>query len=100
LRAPELEIKNCISIFISADFLKIDRLLGEAANFINENINEIVSLPIDMSCLNDRLVKILASKIKITDLDRLIDKKDKLMSKLYMRKLDHLLQATESRYLL
>ena len=53
-----------------------------------------------MACLNDRLVKILASKIKITDLDKLVDKKDKLMSKLYMRKLDHLLQATESRYLL
>lgn len=90
-RPPELEIKNCISIFISADFLKIDRLIGEAANFINENINEIISLPIDMACLNDKLVKILASKIRIVDLDRLVDKKDKLMSKLYMRKLDQLL---------
>jgi len=53
-----------------------------------------------MACLNDKLVKILASKIRIIDLDRLVDKKDKLMSKLYMRKLDNLLQATESRYML
>ena len=27
IKAPELEPKSCVSIFISADFLKIERLL-------------------------------------------------------------------------
>lgn len=100
IRPPELDVKNCISIFISADFLKIQRLLDETSNFICYNISEIVCLPIDMSCISDRLIRILASKIRLEDLDRMIDKKDKLLSKLYMRKLDFLLQSTESKYLL
>lgn len=53
-----------------------------------------------MSCINDWLIRILAIKIRLEDLDRMIDKKDKLLSKLFMRKLDFLLQSTESKYML
>ena len=91
MKAPELEIRNCVSILISADFLKIAKLIEEAAVYICQNINEIVALPIDMNCINDWLVRILANKMRIEDLDNMIDKKDKLMPKLYMRKLDQLL---------
>ncbi len=31
IKPPELELKTCVSIFISADFLKIERLLKESA---------------------------------------------------------------------
>lgn len=95
-----MEIKNCVSILISADFLKISKLIEDAAQFICNNINEIVALPIDMKCINEKLVRVIANKIRLEDLDRLIDKKDKLMSKLYMRKLDNLLIATESKFML
>ena len=87
-KAPDLDIKSCISILISADFLKIARLVDETAEFISKNISSIVALPIDMSCINDKLLRIISSKILPEDLDVIIDKKDKLMSKLFMRKLD------------
>lgn len=100
IKPPELEIKNCVSIFISADFLKIQRLIDEAAAFICGHLSDIVSLPIDLNCINERLVQILASKVRLDELDGIIDKKDKLMSRLYMRKLDYMLSSTESKCML
>jgi len=45
-------------------------------------------LPIDMSCMNQLLVKQLASLTDIHVLESLNDRKDKLRSKLYMKKLE------------
>jgi hypothetical protein len=56
------------------------------------NIHEIISLPIDMNCLNSALVKRLAELINIHDLNVLKDKKDKLTSKIYMKKLEILFE--------
>ena len=44
--------------------------------------------PIDMSCINAALVKRLANLADIKTLESLNDKKDKLKSKLYMKKLE------------
>ena len=46
------------------------------------------------------MVKIIASKITIPQLEASWDKKDKLQSRLYMKKADELLSTTESKYLL
>lgn len=100
MKPADLEVKNCVSIFISADFLKIQKLIDETALYICAHISDVVSLPIDMGCINERLVRVIAQKITIEELDTMIDKKDKLMSKLYMRKLDQLLSSTESKYML
>jgi hypothetical protein len=56
--------------------------------FVGSRINDIVRLPIDMSCLSSNLVKRIAAKVKIEELDNLKDRKDKLTSKLYMKKLE------------
>jgi hypothetical protein len=85
---PKLEVKNAISILISSDFLQMAYLVEESVRFVAINIHEIIGLPIDMNCLNSNLVKKLAENISIEDLNTLKDKKDKLMSKLYMKKLE------------
>jgi hypothetical protein len=89
---PKLEIKNAISILISSDFLQMAHLVEESSNFVAANIHEIISLPIDMNCLNSALVKRLAELINIHDLNVLKDKKDKLTSKIYMKKLEILFE--------
>lgn len=45
-----------------------------------------------MNCMNSSLVKRLAGKVEIEELDKLQDKKDKLKSKLFMKKLEILFQ--------
>ena len=63
-------------------------LVSLALNFIAENLQEIILLPIDMSCMNQNLVMELAAIVDITVLESLNDKKDKLKSKIYMKKLE------------
>ena len=67
-------------------------LVEESLVYVSENIQDIIYLPIDMNCMNSSLVKRLATKIPIEALETLIDKKDKLKSKLYMKKLEVLFQ--------
>ena len=47
----------------------------------------MVRLPIDMNCLNQNLIKRIANQVTIERLDDLVDKRDKLTSKLFMKKL-------------
>jgi hypothetical protein len=49
-----------------------------------------------MNCLNSALVKKLAQAISLEDLNVLKDKKDKLTSKLYMKKLEILFEDEQS----
>ena len=63
-------------------------LVTLALNFIAENLQEIILLPIDMSCINQNLVMELAAIVDITVLESLNDNKDKLKSKIYMKKLE------------
>jgi hypothetical protein len=86
--APELEIKSAVSILISSDFLQMEPLVTKALDYIADNLQEIILLPIDMSCMNQQLVKQLAALTDIQILETLNDRKDKLRSKLYMKKLE------------
>lgn len=45
-----------------------------------------------MNCMNSALVKRLAGKITLYELNDLEDKKDKLTSKLFMKKLEYLFE--------
>jgi len=89
---PKLEVKNAISILISSDFLQIPVLVEKSLQFVAANIEEIVSLPIDMNCMNSALIKRLAKLVPIETLDALKDKKDKLCSKLFMKKLEQIFE--------
>jgi len=58
--------------------------------FIKLNISDVVRLPIDMNCLNSNLIKKISQAVTIEELIHLKDRKDKLTSKIYMKKLEEL----------
>lgn len=49
-----------------------------------------------MNCMNSILVKRLAAKVEIEMLENLVDKKDKLKSKIFMKKLEILFQDSQN----
>lgn len=93
---PEQDIKNAVSILISSDFLQMSTLVEESLEFVAQNIEQIIQLPIDMNCLNSNLVKKLASKVDLETLDAMKDKRDKLQSKLFMKKLELVFDKPEN----
>lgn len=95
---PKLDLKNVVSILISSDFLGMAKLVDECVKFIKDNIGDVVWLPIDMNCLNANLIKKIAASINIDELMNLKDRKDKLTSKIYMKKLEQLTSESEQIY--
>jgi hypothetical protein len=65
----------------------MNNLVEECVSFVVDNLHDVVRLPIDMNCLNANLIKRIANKVTIDKLDNLLDKRDKLTSKLFMKKL-------------
>lgn len=51
-RNPVLDVKLAVSILISSDFLQMKDLVNKTTNYISQNLQEIINLPIDMSCIN------------------------------------------------
>lgn len=97
---PNLDLKNVISILISSDFLGMAWLVQECVSFIRDNLSDVVRLPIDMNCLNANLIKKISQSVTIDELINLRDRKDKLTSKIYMKKLEELTseEAVPSSY--
>lgn len=91
-KEPLIEIKNAVSILISSEFLQMKDLVEKALVFIFKHINEIIQLPIDMNCMNSGLIKRLAGKLSLYEMNDIKDKKDKLTSKLFMKKLEYLFE--------
>ena len=92
MQIKSLEVSNVISILISAEYLQMPRLVDSCIEFIKSNFLEVLKLPIDTNCIAPNILKKLASIIKVEELDELKDRKDKLLSKLYMKKLELLLE--------
>lgn len=89
---PLIEVKNAVSILISSDFLQMPELVEKALSFIATNLSGILQLPIDMNCMSAPLVKRLAGKITLYEINDMDDKKDKLKSKIFMKKLEYLFE--------
>jgi len=85
---PVLDVKNSISILISSDFLQISPLVECTINFISNHLQDILMLPIDMNCMSSDLVKKLAHVVDLEVLENVSDRKDKLRSKLFMKRLE------------
>lgn len=92
---PKLDLKTVISIIISSDFLGMSKLVEQCIDFIKLNISDVVRLPIDMNCLNANLIKKISEAISIDELVNLKDRRDKLMSKIYMKKVEEMVQSTD-----
>ena len=71
-------------------------LVVKAISFMQQNLHDVVRLPIDMACLNSSLVEKLATAVPISQLATLRDKKDKLESRIYMKKVEYLIKNSET----
>ena len=47
----------------------MEGLVEEAVRFVAKHLNEIISLPIDMNCMNSSLIKKLSSHVPLEELD-------------------------------
>ena len=94
---PSLDTGSVISILISSQFLKMDRLVQLCLDYVCHNLPEILKMPIDLNCLNQDLLTALSARVSVDQLDELVaaDRKDKIVSKMYMKKLEALLQADD-----
>ena len=61
LKPPILEKSVVISILISSEFLQMDRLVDYCLEFIMSCLSDIIKLPIDLSCISEKLVNRLAA---------------------------------------
>ena len=55
----------------------------ECPDFMKLQINQVLLLPIDLGCLNDKLVQQLSTKFTGAEVEKIKDRDDKLKSKLY-----------------
>ena len=62
-------------------------LVLECISYVISNLHDIVRLPIDMNCLNDKIIESIAENTPMSKLIALLDKRDKLTSKIYEKKL-------------
>jgi len=91
-----LDLKNVVSILISADFLKIDVLVNECISFFVSNIEDMAKLQVDMSCINSTIIREISRQVDLDRLDILKERKDKLVSRLFMKKLEVLLEKDQN----
>jgi hypothetical protein len=87
---PKLEITNCVSIMLSADFLLMNDLLDKCILFISKHLNTILQSPNLIGGINDSIQVKLAACIPIKTLESLHDRKDKIKTKLFQRKIEFL----------
>lgn len=95
---PDLEMSKVISILISSEFLQMQSLVQDCLEFVCRNLEEVVKLPIDMSCLNPGLLKQLARLTTAEQLDDVKDRKDKLVSRLFMKKIEELMEDENNSF--
>jgi hypothetical protein len=87
-QARSLETGSVISILISAEYLQMPRLVDECVSYMKNNLMDIIKLPIDLNCITSSIVRDLVAVTPIEELDEIKDRKDKLISRLYMKKLE------------
>ncbi|RNA37530.1 hypothetical protein BpHYR1_003757 [Brachionus plicatilis] len=85
---PRLEISNCVSILLSSDFLLMGDLIDKCVVFIAKHLEAVLQVPCVMSGISEPLLVKLAACSYSQRLIDLYDRKDKLKTKLYQRKLE------------
>jgi hypothetical protein len=85
---PKLDIQNCVSILLSSDFLLMGNLVDKCIVYIAQNIEQVVQVPCVMSSMNENLLSKLSVCLFASRLDDLSDKKDKIKTKMFQRKIE------------
>ena len=92
---PQPDPAVAVSILISSDFLQMSELVEESLQYVHDHVQEIIKLPIDLDCINRPLVGRLAALFTYDELDRVRDRKDKLLGALFLHKIHSLLRTTD-----
>ena len=85
---PPLDAASVISILISSDFLQMAPLTALCLRFMARNLSDVLRVPIDMSCIRDELLVRLASLTPPETLALARDRRDKLLSRLYKKRIE------------
>ena len=59
-------------------------LVDECLQFFIAKINQILNQPLDLSCISNKLLKRLIRMISLEQLEEVQDKKDRILSRIYM----------------
>ncbi len=59
-KSPDIDKSIIVSILISSEFLQIESLVELCIQQVSKNINEIIKLPIDLSCISEKLINRIA----------------------------------------
>jgi len=97
--APRLELINVVPILISADFLQMNRLINDCISFISKNLNAMAGLNQDMSNISVACMKKLSKLVTLSDLEHYKDPKDRLQSRIYMNKVEDLLNTNSISFM-
>ncbi|CAF0830019.1 unnamed protein product [Adineta ricciae] len=93
---PQLEPSIAISILVSSDFLKMDKLVIETMKYIHEHIKEILTMNCNLSCISDALFHKLAKYFSNPyEIEQLHDKRNRIRGKLFECHLIELLTNTK-----
>jgi hypothetical protein len=87
-KPPTLEKSIVVSILISSEFLQMDTLVEHCLVHIANTLNETIRLPIDLSCISDKIINRLAALTHPKALASTKDRKDKILNKLYKRRVE------------
>lgn len=97
-KPPELEPRIAVSILISSDFLKMDKLVQQTLDYIYEHINEIMATNCNVACIPDPLFRRLAQQFENPyEIEQIQDRKNRMRGKLFENSLERLL--TEKKIL-
>lgn len=87
---PKLEVNNCVSILLSSDFLIMGDLVDKCIVFIAQNLEAVLQIQCVLNGISDYIITKLAACVHTKRLDTIYDKKDKLKTKLFQRKIEFL----------
>jgi hypothetical protein len=57
---PQIDKSIIVSILISSEFLQMETLVELCIQHVSASLNEIIRLPIDLSCISEKLVNRVA----------------------------------------
>lgn len=73
---PVITINNVVPILISADFLKMEKLIVECTTYIANNLYDMVKVPLDMSNISVEAMKMISNQVSLQVLDNFKDQRD------------------------
>ncbi|CAH8588841.1 unnamed protein product [Schistosoma rodhaini] len=85
-----LTTSNVLALLVSSNFLKMEHLTSECLEYFCKHAGAIIASPFSLDCLGDSLVERIALGLNLEELDKIKDKKDKIKSKIFFKKIEHL----------